>query len=81
MTTISKVDLNHNQFEALASLMRMKEGPSKDVAWHVIVNGISFKDAVMYAKADPKAARQCLKRIEEAMQKIRLVASDGRFGA
>lgn len=66
--------LNSKQFEALATLMRMREGATKNVAREVLVKGQSVADAARTARIDYVQAYKVVQRARKSLELVLKVA-------
>lgn len=63
-----------DQFDALAELMRLRNGPAKGAARMVLVDGFTVPDAARVQQMSYQAAHQAVKRAQRAMELAKRVA-------
>lgn len=66
--------MNAAQFEALAELLRMREGASKSAARLVLVEGLAPADAARQVGTTPQAVNSALRSCERGMSLARTAA-------
>ncbi|MGK8437259.1 hypothetical protein ACRS3X_07895 [Ectopseudomonas hydrolytica] len=66
--------MNAAQFEALAELLRMRDGASKSAARLVLVDGIPPSDAARQVGTTPQAVNSALRSCERGMSLVRTAA-------
>ncbi|MCY1359800.1 hypothetical protein D9M69_463950 [compost metagenome] len=59
------------QFQALADLLRMRDGASKTAAHLVLVNGLSPAEAARQAGTTPQAVNSALRSCERGLELAR----------
>ena len=63
--------MTDEQFDAIATLIRMKKGRSREAARLVLVEGILPTDAAALVELSRSAVRNTVKRVEHGMQLAR----------
>lgn len=63
-----------DQFDALADLMRLRNGPAKGVARMVLVEGAAIADAARVQQLSYQAAHQAVKRAQRGIDLAKRIA-------
>ena len=66
--------MNAAQFEALAELLRMREGASRSAARLVLVDGIAPAEAARQVGTTPQAVNSALRSCERGIALARIAA-------
>lgn len=64
-----------DQFDALAKLLRLRAGPARQVAYLVLVDGLSMPDAARSAGLEYTAAGQAVRRARRGLDLARRVTA------
>lgn len=73
--------MNQQQFDALAKLLKLRKGPSQQVARLVIVEMMSVPDAARFVGLEYTAAHHAVKRVERGYKLVQEVAQKISTGA
>lgn len=66
--------MTYAQFQAIATLLRLREHPSKRAAEMVLIHGNRHCDAAKAMGITPSAVSNCLRRIRAGMELARVAA-------
>lgn len=62
------------QFDALAKLLRLRQGPARDVVRLVLVDGLTVPDAARAAGLEYRAAHRAVQRAKAGLELARACA-------